>query len=205
MIFKDRFEAAKLLAKELSGYKNNKDAIILAIPRGGLQTGNMLAKELKLPLDIALSKKIGYPGNEEYAIGAVTLYNEVVDESFEDKKYIESEVKKIRQSLKERYEKYHGKKNPIPIKGKIVILTDDGVATGRTMMALIEALKKEKPKKIIVAVPVGPPDTIDMLKKVADEVICLQTPEPFFAIGQFYANFEQVEDEEAIRLLREVQ
>ena len=206
MIFTNRFDAAKELAKKLQKYKNNKNAIILAIPRGGVQTGYILAKELNLKLDIVLTKKIGYPGNAEYAIGSVSLKSKFINEKHKDisHDYIESEVKRIRKILKERYKKYLGDKKPTSLKNKIVIITDDGVATGSTILAAIELIKREEPKKIIVAVPVGPADTIKQLKKKADEVICLLIPEMFYAIGQFYQEFTQVEDEEAIRLLKEV-
>jgi len=134
MIFKDRFTAGKLLAKELKKYKNKKDAIVLAIPRGGLQIGCSIAKELNLNLDIILTKKIGYPGNPEYAIGAVSLTSEIVEEQGISKDYIQNEIKNIRKSLKERYKKYLGKSKPQNLKNKIVILTDDGIATGKPML-----------------------------------------------------------------------
>ena len=203
MIFKDRFTAGKLLAKELKKYKNKKDAIVLAIPRGGLQIGCSIAKELNLNLDIILTKKIGYPGNPEYAIGAVSLTSEIVEEQGISKDYIQNEIKNIRKSLKERYKKYLGKSKPQNLKNKIVILTDDGIATGKPMLLTIKLIKEQKPKKIIVAIPVGPIDNIELLKENADEVICLYSPENFFAIGEFYENFEQVSDEEAIKLLKE--
>lgn len=200
MIFRDRFTAGKLLAKKLKKYKNKKDTIILAVPRGGLQVGYSISKELNLKLNIILTKKIGYPGNPEYAIGAVSLNTEIVEEQGISKEYIQNEIKKIRSSLKERYKKYNSK--PINLKNKIVIITDDGIATGKTMLLTIKLIKEQKPKKIIVAVPVGPKDNIELLKKEADEVICLYTPKIFFAIGEFYENFEQFSDEEAIKLLK---
>jgi len=202
MIFKDRFTAGKLLAKELKKYKNKKDAIVLAIPRGGLQIGFSIAKELNLNLDIILTKKIGYPGNPEYAIGAVSLKEEVVDSKEVSKEYIKNEIKKIRRVLKERYKKYNSKQ--INVKNKIVILVDDGIATGSTMLLTIQLIKKQNPKKIIVAVPVGPAENIGLLKE-SSEVICLYAPDYFFAIGEFYENFKQVSDEEAVSLLKEIQ
>lgn len=207
MIFKDRFIAGRLLAKRLQKYKNNKNAVILAIPRGGLQIGYTLAKELNLKLDIILTKKIGHPHSPELAIGAVSLREEFVNPDFlksgeVSQEYIDHEVKVIRKKLKESYEMYQGKEKPLSLANKVIIIVDDGVATGSTILAAIELIRKEKPKKIIVAVPVGPPGTIVLLKKNADEVVCLSTPEIFFAIGQFYENFEQVEDKEAIRLLK---
>lgn len=205
-MFKDRFDAARQLTRRLLKYKGKKDVIILAIPRGGLQIGNPLAKALQLPLDIVLTKKIGYPGNREYAIGAVSLKGEIINPEVEvSSQYIKEQIKELRKKLKERYQLYRGKKKPVSLKGKVVIITDDGVATGSTLLAAIELGRKENPKRIIVAVPVGPYNTIEKLTGKADEVICLYIPEAFFAIGAFYEQFPQVEDEEAIRLLKEVQ
>ncbi len=201
-MFHDRYEAGKSLSHRLIRYKNKKDALVLGIPRGGIVVASVLAQELNLPLEVALSKKIGYPGNEEYAIGAVTLFGEIVDENFKDKGYIRKEVSDIRKKLNERYERYVGKRSPSPIKGKTIILVDDGVATGKTIFAFLAVVKKEKPKKVIVAIPVGPQETVDELKGKADEVICLEMPENFYGIGQFYEQFEQVDDEEVVRLLR---
>lgn len=204
MIFKDRFTAGKLLAQELKKYKNKKDTIILAVPRGGLQVGYSIAKKLNLKLNIILTKKISYPGNPEYAIGAVGLNSEIIEEQGISKDYIKNEIKNIRISLKERYKKYLGKNKPINLKNKIVIITDDGIATGKTMLLTVRLIKEQKPKKIIVAIPVSPIENIELLKENADEVICLHSPEHFFAVGEFYENFEQVSDEEAIKLLKEL-
>jgi len=206
MIFKDRFDAAERLAEKLQKYKGSKDGIILAIPRGALQTGYVLAKRLQLPLDIILTKKIGHPDNSELAIGAVSLTSEIIDPDFRDvsREYIKKEVKEIRQNLRERSQQYRGTKFFSDLKDKIVILVDDGIATGHTMSAAIDLVKEEKLKKIIVAIPVGPWERIEMLKKRADEVICLSVPENFTAIGQFYRDFPQVDDEEAIGLLRKM-
>lgn len=211
MPFKDRHEAGKRLVIALDEYKNNKDVIILAIPRGGLVTGYELAVGLNAPLDIIVTKKIGYPGNPEYAIGAVgpgkeiVLNEQVIEAEGISRDYIDNEVKELEKAIKERYEKYRGKK-PLPdLKDKIVIICDDGVATGSTMIAGIHIIKKQKPKKIIVAVPVGPPDTISRLEEEADEVVCLEIPEMFFAIGAFYEEFLQVEDEEAIEYLKKAE
>ena len=207
MLFKDRYLAGKLLAQKLQPYKNHPDAIILAIPRGGLETGFSLAKELNLPLDIVLTKKIGFPGNPEYAIGAVSLNSKVIVKTListgqVSQSYVDEEIKKIRALLQERYKQYLGDKPSLDLKNKIVIITDDGAATGQTLLAAIELIRKEKAKKIIVAVPVGHPDTVEELRKKA-EVVCLESPADFFAVGQFYQHFEQVSDEQAIRLLRE--
>ena len=204
-MFADRYDAANQLLESLEQYKNNKEVVVLAIPRGALEIGYVLAKNLNAPLEVVFSKKIGAPGQPELAIGAITQDAEVIDPLYQAEyaDYIETEKKRIREILRERYKKYHGDMQPIDLKDKIVIVTDDGIATGRTFMLALDHIEKQNPKKIIVAVPVAPSDVIDRLKKKADEVICLLTPETFWAIGQFYRNFDQVEDEEAIRLLGE--
>lgn len=206
-MFQDRFEAGRLLAKKLAAYKEQTETIILAIPRGALQIGYALAKALNLPLGIVLTKKIPYPGNEELAIGAVSLQSIIVDEELVRKEgisrdYIAGQVKELRKKLRDRYVQYVGKRKQLSLQGKMVIIVDDGVAMGGTMLAAIAVVRKEKPKKIIVAVPVGPADTIAKLQAKADVVICLHIPEFFPAIGAFYQEFPQVEDEEAIALLR---
>jgi len=207
-MFQDRSAAARILAQKLLPYKNQKNVLILAIPRGGLVLGNILAKKLGALLDIMLTKKIGYPGEPEAAIGAVSLTGHHIEESFSiSSDYIQSQVKDIQALLKKRYKEYLGTRKPYPVKEKIIIMVDDGVATGSTILEAIEVLRKEKPRKIIVAIPVGPQEVVAALRQKADEVICLQE-EPsgmFFAIGSFYRQFEQVSDEEAKRLLKEVE
>ncbi len=207
MIFQDRFEAGKLLARKLAAYKNQKDTVLLAIPRGALQLGSVLAKELQLPLDIVLTKKIPAPDNPEAAIGAVSLVGELLDEEVIrlegiSHDYLSQQIKELRQKLKERSALYLGKRKQLSLQGKIVIIVDDGVAMGSTMLAAIAFVRQERPKKIIVAIPVGSAEALAKLREKADEVICLHTPEFFYAIGAFYREFPQVEDEEAIELLR---
>ncbi len=206
-MFKDRFDAAYQLAPYLKQYSNNPDAIILGIPRGGLQLGYVLARELHLPLDVILSKKIGYPGNPEYAIGAVSLQNIIISPDFVDiqelKGYIADQASQIRQLLQERNIKYRHNKPPLDLTNKIVIVVDDGVATGSTLLATLALIRQNKPQKIIVALPVAPPQALELIGQQADEVICLLRPHDFAGVGQFYQNFEQVDDQEAIRLLHE--
>ena len=207
MILQDRFEAGKLLARKLAVYKNRKGTILLAIPRGALQLGSVLAKELQLPLDIVLTKKIPAPGNPEAAIGAVSLHGEIIEEDLIhlegiSAEYLSSQVKELRRKLQERAAMYRGKRKPLSLKGKTIIIVDDGVAMGSTMLAAIAVVREERPKKIIVAIPVGSAEAVAKLKEKADAVICLHMPEFFYAIGQFYRQFPQVEDEEAIELLR---
>lgn len=201
MIFKDRFDAGEKLAQALKKYKD-KDAVILAIPRGGLEIGNVVAKKLKLPLDVVLTKKIGHPLHKEYAIGAVSLEGSIVSDPNIPKDMVDEEIKRLQSDLKKKYKLYVGKRKPVDIKDKIVIIVDDGIATGRTMLVTIDLVKHHNPKKVIVAIPVGAPDSIETLKERV-EVVCLSAPFGFFAVGQFYANFDQVSDESAIELLND--
>ena len=206
MPFKDREQAGRQLAEKLQKYKG-KDTIILAIPRGGLVIGFVLAKALGAPLDIIVTKKIGYPGDPEYAIGAVGPNKAVIvnEDAAKDvpKDYIDEQVKEISAAINEKYRKYKGKVEIPNLKDKIVILADDGVATGSTIKVSIELIKQQQPKKIVVAIPVGPPETIHEIAQQVDEIICLEQPAAFFAIGAFYDVFPQVEDEEAITYLKE--
>ncbi|MGI9542927.1 MAG: phosphoribosyltransferase [Cyclobacteriaceae bacterium] len=199
MIYKDRSEAAFLLAEKLRKYRG-KDGVVVAIPRGGLPVGYVLARYLDFPLDIALTKKIGHPSNKEYAIGSVSLEGRIIGEEVAPE-YIEAETARLREALCERYQLYRRDRSPIDLRSKIVIVTDDGIATGNTMLATIELVKAQEPLKVVIAVPVAPPSTIDYMKGKVDEMICLQTPEGFGAVGQFYENFESVSDDEAVALL----
>jgi putative phosphoribosyl transferase len=200
-MFQDRMDAALQLAEKVKKYKN-ENGVVLAIPRGGVPIAFVLAKELCWPLDVILIKKIGYPLNQEFAIGAVSMQGRIINKSIKvEEEYLESETKRIREMLKERYHKYMGDKKPADLKGKTVIIVDDGIATGQTVQASVDIAKAENAGKIVIAVPVGPPDTIEKFRQQVDEVICLETPAEFYAVGQFYQNFEQTEDEEVIAYL----
>lgn len=211
MIFQNRFDAAEHLSAKMAEYKNNPDVIILAVPRGGLQIGRMLAEKLHAPLDIILTKKIGYPGNPEYAIGAVTPEDVAWDESMRETAdqpeqfdvYLHEEIKRIHALLHERAHSYRGDNPPLDLKNKIVIVVDDGVATGKTLHVALMSVKRHKPKKIIVAVPVISQSALALLKPLADDILYLSAPPVFFGVGQFYQHFPQVEDAEAIKLLHE--
>lgn len=205
-MFLNREDAAKALLRRLKAYKGRKNAVIVAIPRGGVVIGAALAKALHLPLDIILTKKIGHPLMPEYAIGVVDLSSQAIDEAVVERdhirpEYVQGEIERIRALLKKRYAAYRGSRAPVPLKAKTVILVDDGIATGNTMAAAIGLLRLEQAKKIIAAVPVAPADAVEKLGRLADEVVCVLVPERFFAIGQFYETFEQVDDDEALRLL----
>jgi predicted phosphoribosyltransferase len=200
-ILQDRKEAGMLLSEKLEKYQGI-DAVILAVPRGGVPIGYEISKNLHLPLDIILSKKIGHPLNKEFAIGAVSLDSSFIDEHPEiPSAYIESEIKKLRESLKDKYNLYMGDRKPIDVKGKTVIVVDDGIATGNTLLACIAMLRKSNPQKIVVAVPVVPFDTVKIFQQKADEFVYLIASKDFRGVGGFYENFEQVNDDEAIRML----
>ena len=203
-MYKDRTEAGNLLVTKLRDYSNT-DAIILAIPRGGIPLGYIISEKLNLPLEVVLSKKIGHPLHKEFAIGAVTLNSSILSDAAADISplYIQEETKRIRNLLQKRYDEYYGNRKRLELKDKILILVDDGIATGNTMLSIIKMLHDEQPKKIVVAIPVAPYDSIKKLQAspYVDEVICPLIPEYFQAVGQFYQNFDQVEDFEVKRLL----
>jgi len=204
-MFNDRIDAGIQLAERLSHFKN-QDVVVLAIPRGGLPLGSIVAKSLDAPLDVALSKKIGSPFNKEYAIGAVSMENMILSDADRvNKSYIDEETKRIRKKLKERHDQYYKNRSPENLKDKIVIIIDDGIATGNTILVTVELVSMQKPAKIVVAIPVAPPSAITKLQDspLVNEVVCLQTPYDFWAVGQFYEEFYQVSDEEAIQLLEE--
>lgn len=206
MVFKDRVEAAYLLADKLKQYKN-QEALVLAIPRGGVPLGFVVAKELNLPLEVVLSKKIGHPNHKEFAIGAVTLNSRILSPSISDvsSKYIEDETQMIRAFLAKRYQEYYGEKTPPELNNKIVIVIDDGIATGNTILSTLEMLHNEQPKSIVIAVPVSSKEALRKLQKspFIDEVVCLSAPTNFQAVGQFYENFDPVENAEVKTLLNQ--
>ena len=208
MIFRDRADAAEQLAKRLRGYADRSDTIILAVPRGGVVLGAVLAERLHLKLDVILVKKIGHPSQPEFAIGAVSGKGVAVDEELLErgevsKEYVASETARLRNLLRRRSAAFYGKRKPLPLRNKLVIITDDGIATGRTLLATIRIVRQQKPKRIVLAVPVAAPQAAEMLAREADETVFLMTPAAFDGISRFYGRFEQVEDEEAIRLFRE--
>ena len=205
-MFKDRNEAGSLLAEKLLAYSHHKDAVLIAVPRGGVPVGYVIAEKLKLPLEIVLSKKIGHPYNKEYAIGAVTLKNKILsDAAYEvSEEYIKEETERVRDILKQRHQWYYGNKSPLKLSDRIVIVVDDGMATGNTLISCIELILLQEPSRIIVALPVAPPSAIKKIKEFSfiNEVICLLQPANFHAVGQFYEDFGQVNDQEVIQLLK---
>jgi len=204
-MFKDRKDAGIQLAKKLIGYKN-KNVVVLAIPRGGLPLGAIVAEALNAPLDIVLTKKIGHPLNKEFAIGAVSLQGKYVANSAEaTHSYIEEETRRIRKILRQRQDQYYKNFAPKILKDKIVIVVDDGVATGSTILATVSLIKEEEPSKIVVAFPVGSSSAINRLynSPFIDEVVCIEVPKHFNAVGQFYRNFNPVLDKKAMQILKE--
>ncbi len=202
-MYENRTDAGKQLAVPLKDYKG-LETVVLAIPRGGLPIGAEVARALKVPLDVALTKKIGHPQHREYAIGAVSLESVILNESeIVPKSYIEEETTRIREELQRRQDQYYKNRKPLSLKNKVVIVVDDGIATGNTLMATVQLVSKQNPSQIIVAIPVAPVQAIHMLEALPeiDRVICLATPSNFRAVGQFYLHFYQVSDEEAIRIL----
>lgn len=202
MHFKDRHEAGIKLAEQLEKYKGNKDVIVLAIPRGGVEIGYEIAKSLDVKLDIIVTKKIGLPDDEEFAIGSVApdkkiMLNEGTIRVYNvHEDYIKDKTREIGKEIERRYKSYKGKYGLQSLKDKIVILTDDGIATGFTAKAAISYIKSQKPKRIILAVPVAPADFSMEIKKEVDEFVCLHSTGIFFSISQFYESFQQLEDKE---------
>lgn len=206
MIFRDRAEAGKKLAEALSGLRG-AGVVVLGIPRGGVVVADQVAAALDAPLDVVVTKKIEAPGEPEYALGAVTQDGEIImdEESAESlgasPEYLAEQVRLKKEEVKERLERLRGN-SPYPqLEGKVVVVVDDGIATGSSVAAAVMSVKKRKPKEIVVAVPVAPSDAVQSLAEGGTKVVCLQTPGPFLAIGEFYERFDQVEDLEVKRLL----
>lgn len=207
-IFKDRKAAGILLAKHLKHYISQQNTMVLGIPRGGVVTAHEVAKSLKLPLDIVVTRKIGVPAQPELALGAVDADGSVVWEEhllddlrlkiYDLRDKVLQEVEEIRR----RERVYRQGKEAFDVSNKAIILTDDGIATGSTMLSAINYLRRHQVKKIILASPVASKDTAEKLSQMVDEVIILETPIQFSAVGQFYHYFEPVEDNEVIEYLR---
>ena len=204
MIFSNRYEASKKLVPFLRKYAV-EDAVVLSIPRGGVPMAYTIARELNLPLDVLLTKKIGHPLNSDLAVGSVSLEGRIIDPRFHmEEVYLEKETIRIRRLLKERYKKFMGSRNPINLENKTVIIIDDGVATGNTMLASIDLVARRHPKKIIVAIPVASEEAVEKIKRKVDDFVCLFTPDIFISIAQFYNDFVQVNDDEVAYLLNEI-
>jgi len=205
--FKDRADAGRRLASALSKYKNNPDAIVIGLPRGGVVPAFEVAKALNLPLDIIVSRKIASPAQPELALGALsqegfTFFDENIMRMMSvTKEDLRPVVQTEKQKAKRRLKLYRGDRAPLDLENKIAILVDDGIATGATMMATILSARYLKAQKIVVAVPVSPPETLKKIEGEVDEVICLDTPSVFWGVGAFYDMFSQTEDSEVISLM----
>jgi putative phosphoribosyl transferase len=208
MIFENRESAGRLLAKE---FANRNDVVVLGIPRGGVTVAFEIAKALRVPLDVFLSRKLGVPGHEEFAFGAVAagdgryLDEQIIRATHITPEQIERVTAEVRQTLDRRATLYRDGRPPMQVAGKTVILVDDGIATGASIYAAIQALRQMKPAKLIVAVPVAPASTCAWLRGLVDRLVCLYAPDDFYAVGQFYRDFAQVEDDEVIELLRQAE
>lgn len=209
LIFENRQEAGKELAKSLPSYRDKKDTVIMALPRGGVPVAYEVAKALHLPLDVLIVRKLGVPFNRELAIGAlamggITIIDQTMVTSFGVSRLeIEDVIEKEKQELNRRNDLYREGRDFPDVHSKTVILIDDGIATGSTMKAAIWALKEHHPHKIIVAVPVGPETIYDDFGQIADDVICLGTPSYFYAVGQVYKQFSQTSDAEVLEFLKQ--
>ena len=203
MKYNDRKDAALKLMPYLEKYRNEQ-VVILAVPRGGVPIGYYISKRYNFPLDLLMTKKIGYPNNPEFAIGAVSLEDFIVDEKINvPKTYINENIKQIRNNLEKRYHLFMGNRKPNDLRNKTVIIVDDGIATGNTILSSIKMLRKKKVKKIVVAVPVSPPESANFIKKEVDDFICPYLPEIFVGVGLHYIDFSEVTDEEVIRFLND--
>jgi len=207
MIFANRAEAGRSLAWRLEKYANRDDVVVLGIPRGGIPVAFEVARALRAPLDVFLLRKLGVPGQEELAFGAIAsggvlvLDCQILRTLSISSREIERITTQAQQKLARRETVYRGDEPPVSVSGKIVILVDDGIATGASLLAGIRALRQLRPAKIVVAVPVAPTPVCKRLAYEVDEMVCVAMPEPFGAVGQYYDDFSQVEDEKVVELL----
>jgi predicted phosphoribosyltransferase len=205
--FRNRTEAGRRLAEKLAAYAGRPDILVLALPRGGVPVGYEVARALGAPLDVFVVRKLGVPGYEELAMGAVAtggvrvLNDEIVRGLGISKHEIDAAVARELQELARRERLYRGARPPPDVAGRTVVLVDDGLATGATMRAAVAAVRQQKPARIVVAVPTASPETCEAMKAEADDVICAMTPEPFFAVGHWYEDFTQTTDDEVRELL----
>jgi predicted phosphoribosyltransferase len=208
-VFKGRREAGAALAQSLTHYENRNDVVVLALPRGGVPVAYEVARALQAPLDVFIVRKLGVPGHRELAMGAIAsggvrVLNERVVTSLGIPDWAIEEAARAESGELERRERaYRDGRRALELGGCVVLLVDDGLATGSTMMAAVEAVRSRAPARVVVAVPVGAPETCEALARMADEVICASQPESFAAVGQCYLDFEQTSDEEVRELLRE--
>jgi len=207
MRFQDRTEAGRILAERLAEYKNRHDVVILALPRGGVPVAYEVAQALNAPLDVFVVRKLGVPGQEELAMGAIAsggvrVINEDVAQLLRiPDEMIEEVAEKEREELERRERLYRGERPGLDARGRVAILIDDGLATGSTMRAAAAAVRGQQPARIVVAAPVAAASTCDQLRSAVDEVVCVETPEPFYAISLWYRDFTQTTDDQVRELL----
>lgn len=206
-MFENRLTAGKKLAEELLDYEKRDDTIVLALPRGGVPVAFEVARRLEIPLDIIVTRKLGVPGHEELAMGAISsggvrvMNDDVVRMAGVSQPEIDRVVEKETETAKRQEDSLRGEKAPVPPEGKHVILVDDGLATGASMRAALKAVQAAQPAETIVAVPVGAPDSVSAFRSLADKVVVIESPAGFRAVGQFYSVFDQTTDAEVQELL----
>ncbi len=206
-MFKNREEAGELLAQELAAYRNDPAAILLALPRGGVAVAYQLSLALHLPLDVLITRKIGAPGNPEYALGAVSetgaVYwnREALSGLSLSEQDLAAAVQAQQKEVARRVALYRQGRPFPPLKDKTVILVDDGLATGATFSASVATARQGHPRRVVGAIPVGPHSTVEQARALVDQLVVLRTPDPFYAVGNFYRDFEQVEDREVLQYL----
>jgi putative phosphoribosyl transferase len=207
MMFRDRYDAGETLAACLREFAGRPDVVVLALPRGGVPVGYVVARELGVPLDVFVVRKLGTPGQPELAMGAIAsggvrvLNRDVVDSFAIPGWAIDQATRQEEEEMERRERQYRGNRSPLEVRGKTVILVDDGLATGSSMRAAAAALRKAGAARIVVAVPVASRATCDQLREEGNDVVCATNPEPFFAVGQWYKDFDQTSDEEVRDLL----
>jgi putative phosphoribosyl transferase len=210
MIFRDREDAGLRLARELLRFKAS-DPVVLALPRGGVPVAFEIARALGAPLDLVLVRKIGAPDQPELAVGAVVdgekteivVNEEVVEALALSESWVRERAAREIEEIERRRRVYLGGRDRVPVAGRTALVVDDGIATGATMRAALRAVRRRQPGRLVLAVPVAPHETVESLRSEVDEVVCLSTPSPFGAIGYFYGDFHQVDDDEVRRLLAE--
>ena len=205
MIFADRIDAGERLAKGLA-HLAGSECVVLAIPRGGVIVGEVIARELGAPLDVVVPRKIGAPGNPELAIGAVAPGIRVLDPRMVGAlgvtdRYLDREIAEQEAEIERRQRAYRGGRPPQPVEGRVAIVVDDGVATGSTAVAALRWARARGAERVVLAVPVAPPQSLERLRAEADEVVVLETPQPFLAVGEWYRDFDQTTDEQVVSAL----
>ena len=209
-MFRNRQHAGELLAAQLSAYRSQPNALVLALPRGGVPVAAVLARELGLPLDVFPVRKLGAPGQPEYAIGAIAVnglvvfHQHAINSLRVSQSAIDAVIAREHEELLRQERVYRDPRPPLILAGKTVILVDDGLATGYTMLTAMRAAREQHPARIVVAIPLAPADTLGLLSPEADEIVCVHIPSDLFAIGQFYENFSQTSDDQVREALREL-